>query len=270
MATEAELIARTPSPATPVTLARDLRSLGLRDGDIVLVHCSLSALGWVAGGAQAVVTTLLDVVGGGTLVVPTHTGGLSDPAQWQHPPVPEAWWRTVREETPAFDPAITPSRFMGAVAEIVRCWPGARRSIHPHVSFAALGPAAQVITDGHALSNGLGETSPLARLYDLDARILLLGVGHANNTSMHLGEHRSGVRPAKPESAAVVRDGVRRWETWDDTAIDSSDFERVGTAFAGAARGPVGSGEALLMSQREVVDSAETWFRLGEFRPASG
>lgn len=131
-------------------------------------------------GGVAVVEALLSVLApGGTLVVPTHTSDLSDPAGWSNPPVPESWWPTIRATMPAFRPAVSPSRAMGAIPEVVRSWPGAWRSDHPHVSFAALGPDAAAVTGGHRLADGLGEGSPLARLYELDAAVLLLGVGHA-------------------------------------------------------------------------------------------
>jgi len=81
-----------PGPFTLDSLVSDLRALGLVAGDTVLVHSSLSAIGYVAGGAQAVVLALLEVIGTeGTLVVPTHSGDLSDPSRWENPPVPEAW-----------------------------------------------------------------------------------------------------------------------------------------------------------------------------------
>ena len=180
---------------------RDLRVLGVRPGSTLLVHASLRPLGFVSGGPHAVVLALRDALGpDGTIVVPTHTPDNSDPAQWRNPPVPADWWPLIRSEMPGFDPAVTPSRFMGALAETVRGWPGALRSAHPHVSFAALGPAAEQVVAGHTLADMLGEGSPLARLYDLDADVLLLGVDHSVSTSLHLAEYRC---PGRPGSGSV-------------------------------------------------------------------
>jgi aminoglycoside 3-N-acetyltransferase len=108
-------------------IAAGLRGLGVAPGDLLLVHTSVKALGWIPGGAVAVVQALRDAVGDtGTIVVPTQTAGNSDPSAWQHPPVPAEWWPVIREHTPAFDPAVTPSEWMGKVPEVVRTWPGAR------------------------------------------------------------------------------------------------------------------------------------------------
>jgi len=72
----------------------------------------------------------------------------------------------------------------------VRTWPGAYRSSHPQFSFAAVGSAAQQLTADQRLSDACGEGSPLARLYEPDGRVLVLGVGHDNNTPLHLAEYR--------------------------------------------------------------------------------
>jgi len=83
---------------TRKSLADQFRELGVNHGDTLLLHSSLRSLGWVNGGAEAVILALLDVLGNtGMLMVPTQSSDNSDPANWQHPPVPEAWKPIIRE-----------------------------------------------------------------------------------------------------------------------------------------------------------------------------
>ena len=262
---EREGVPQATRPATVASLTADLHALGVTPGMLLLVHSSLSRLGYVAGGAQAVVDALLAAVGaGGTIVMPTFTGDLSDPAHWSRPPVPESWWPIIRAEMTAFDPAITPSRHMGAIVECFRQYPRVVRGTHPRDSFAARGPLAERIVGDHPLSYALGEDSPLARVYALDGSVLLLGVDHANNSSLHLAEYRADLPVTDwiSEGSPTLVDGVRTWVTYPDRAGNSDDFAGLGEAFAQTGRerrGPVGAGVGRLMRQREVVDFGVHW-----------
>src|SRR6478672_6373319 len=230
------VIARTAGlPATVDSLTADLRALGVRPGMTLIAHAALGRFGWVVGGPVAVILALEAALGPtGTLVMPTHSGDLSEPSDWQHPPVPEAWWPLIRAETPAFAPDLTPTRRMGIIAETFRKQLGAQRSGHPHVSFAARRPQAAFITANHPLTPILGEESPVVRVYALDGWVLLLGVDHGNNTSLHLAEYRAAY-PGKRSlrrGAPVLRDGRRAWVEFDDLYIDDADFAQIGAGFA--------------------------------------
>jgi aminoglycoside 3-N-acetyltransferase len=259
-----------PAPHTVQSLASDLRALGIASGDVLLLHSSNRSLGFVAGGTQAVVQALLDALGPeGTLVVPTHTPENTDPAEWQHPPVPEAWWPVIREQAPGFDPLRTPSRWMGVIAEAVRTWPGALRSDHPQVSFSAIGMNAADIVGGHQLDDALGESSPLGAVYRLDGKVLLLGCGYSSNTSLHLAEWRQVSPPRAATGSSVQQpDGTSQWITWVDVVTDESDFDRLGAAFeatGGAVISQVGGATARLMSQPVLVDFATAWMAANRF-----
>lgn len=260
---EKVLVESTPHPRTRLTLVEDLRALGLRSGNVVLVHSSLSSLGWVAGGPVAVIQALIDVAtSSGTLVMPTHTGDNSDPAEWAHPAVPESWHQVIRNSMPAFDSAITPTRGMGSIPETFRSWPGVHRSNHPTSSFAAWGKKAKVITMKHSLDDSLGESSPLARIHELDGQVLLLGVGYNRNTSFHLAEYRVPAPIRVITGSAIINDGTRVWQRYRDIDLDAGPFPEIGAAFERAEhvqKAKVGSATTRLFSQRHAVDFAQQW-----------
>lgn len=263
---EADVISRsTRGPVTADMLVADLEGLGVESGMTLLLHSSLSSLGWVCGGSQTVIEAMLTVLGPmGTLVVPAHTGGNSDPAGWVAPPVPEPWWPIIRASMPPFDPRLTPTRGMGAIANCVIGHGDACRSAHPQASFAAIGHHAREITAGHRIDELFGITSPLGRIYDLEGAVLLLGVGHNSNTSLHLAEYLA-VWPSKrthEDGAAVWVDGERTWFSFTDLEIDENDFPVIGAAFEATGstrRRRVGHATAALMMQRPLVDFATRW-----------
>ncbi len=260
-----EAAAASGDLVTPAAITRAVRALGVRPGMLLNVHSAMSKLGFVVGGAQTVVDGLLEALGpDGTLMMPTHSAQLSDPANWRNPPAPEGWWEQIRAEMPAYDPAHTPTRSMGAVPELFRTYPGALRSNHPQVSHAALGPLAARIVGEHPLHCFFGDASPIGKLYELDGWVLLLGVGHGNNTVLHLAEDRADFpgKTTHSEGAPIIADGRRRWQTFQPLKVSDDDFPAIGEAFAatgGQIAGQVGSAEVLLMRARDVVDFATDW-----------
>ena len=264
---EQEAILQTAQgPVTRASLRRDLEGLGVRAGMTLMVHASLSRLGWVAGGPAAVILALEDALGAeGTLMMPAHSGDLSEPSHWGHPPVPEDWWPVIRAEAPAFQTDLTPTRGMGVIAETFRRQAGTLRSQHPQLSFAARGPRAGELTRDHALTPALGEESPLARLYALDGWVLFLGTDHNTNTSLHLAEVRARLtNPQKiQQGSPVLVNGERRWVTFEDFEWDSDDFAALGAEYVPAPgdafTGRVCLAQTSLLRQRPMVDFAVGW-----------
>jgi aminoglycoside 3-N-acetyltransferase len=230
------------------------------------LHSSLRSIGHSTG-AQTVISALRNRLGHGTLVVPAGTSANSDTSPHYRTAVAGMTAQEVagyREAMPAYDPETTPSNEMGRIAEHVRLLPGTMRSAHPHTSFAAIGPQAKRITDGHARDCLLGERSPLARLYDADALVLLLGVGYDRCTAFHLAEYRYTSTPPRRTYRAVVDDGRgREWCEFVDVDLDAGDFASLGADFdrTGVVRhGKVGQAKARLFSLTAAVDFATGWF----------
>ena len=169
------------APALRVTqddIVKGLTDLGVRRGSLMMVHSSLSAIGEVEGGAEAVVDALLAVLGpDGTLVVPTFTNPSA---------VPE-----VNDPEWIFDPVRTPSA-MGAITNALRARPAAVRTIHVWYSIAALGRLAdRVISAGG--SSAWDSESSMAWVLRNEGWLLLLGVPYQNLTAIHIWEVEFGV-----------------------------------------------------------------------------
>jgi aminoglycoside 3-N-acetyltransferase len=231
---EGNVITKTKEPNTVDTICRDLTRLGINNGDTLLVHSSLSSLGWVCGGAQTVVIALMNAVGNdGTLVMPAHSGDWSDPNEWENPPVPREWIQTIYDNMPAYKHEITPTRGMGRIAELFRTFPNTVRSNHPQVSFCANGKLAVYIIENHPLTPQLGIDSPLGKLYNLKAKVLLLGVEYDSCTSFHLAESLINDMPTKRMGTAMLDNSKRVWKWFDDYEYDSDDFTLIGKEFEG-------------------------------------
>lgn len=242
-----------------------LKQLGVKSGQNIIVHTSMKNLGFVCGGAQIIIEALIEATGKeGTIMMPTQTWKNMDPSYGVHWEEPKEWWDIIRENWPAYDKDITPTNSMGAVAEMFRKWPGTLRSDHPVRSFAALGKNSRYLTSNHDLSDILGETSPIAKLYDLNGYVLLLGTDYDKNTSIHLADVRANY-PSKhieENSCAVIKDDKRQWITYSTLYVDGEDFLDIGSEFEKkykVSKVKIGNADIKFMKQRDIVDFAVKW-----------
>jgi len=261
------LVEKTNSPITKDILKKDLRKIGLQTGDIVIVHSSMSKIGWVVGDAITVINALMEVLTEeGTLVMPTMTSGNTDPANWNYPAVPENWKPIIRKEMPPYDPAISPTRNMGRIPELFRTLPNVFRSNHPQSSFSAWGKHAKEIVNEHKLELSFGHESPLRKVYNLNGKILLLGVQHSSNTSLHYAEVKAELSnfPIETQGAAILENGKRVWKTWKEMKYDADDFNEIGLDFEKSINyhtANIGLAESRLVFSKAIIDFAVNWLR---------
>ena len=216
-------------------VARQLVELGVRPGHVLQVHTAFSRVGPIEGGPRGLIRALLETLGpDGTLVMPSMTDDDDHP----------------------FDPCTTPCLGMGVTADTFRRLPGVLRSDSPH-AFAAAGPLAERIVAPHPVDVPHGPVSPVGRVLDLGGYVLLLGVGHDANTTVHLAEHMAGVRYRRRKHVTVMRDGAPSRVEYNEIDHCCERFALVDgwlDARSLQRRGGVGHAKARLVPTRAVVD----------------
>jgi len=231
---------------TTETIEEDLSRLGLGQGDVVLFHSSLSSLGWVEGGPDAVIDAFLHAVGPeGLVIVPTLSFCFS-----RH-----------EGSGAGFDPRETVSH-VGVITD--RFWrrPEAHRSAHPTHSIAAIGPRAAELVAGHDKTSTFGKDGPYGRYVDWGAKILFLGVGHRRNTTLHAIEDWLDMPYLQTEQAVVKgQDGRPRVVEVTKSPSGDRDFYRQGSkverlleASGILRRGKVGAADTFWMPSQEMVE----------------
>jgi aminoglycoside 3-N-acetyltransferase len=178
-------------------ISRDLRNLGLSAGDTVLVHSSLSSLGFVEGGPETVIDALLETVGPqGTLLMPSFQSG------GEH---------FLLRQGCVFDVRTSPSE-LGIITEKFRLRPGVIRSLNPTHCTAGIGPkASDILKDHQYCTVSVGKNSPYDKLTKMNGKILLLGVTHDSDTTLHFIENTGGAPTLSLEKfQPIVIDGDGR------------------------------------------------------------
>ncbi len=227
-----------PTQLSRADITRQLRALGVEDGGVLLVHTSFRAVQPVEGGPVGLIEALRDALGpNGTLVMPSWSGSDDEP----------------------FDPRVTPAApDLGVVADTFWRLPGVLRSEHLF-AFAAAGPqAGQITADPLPLPPHI-PASPVGRVHELDGQVLLLGVGHDADTTLHLAELLAGVPYRVPKHCTVLEDGrpVRiHYEENDHCCARFAFADEWLRARGLQAEGRVGHALARLARARDIVEVA--------------
>lgn len=152
---------------TPDSLKADLKVLGLKPEDTVMIHSSMKSLGKIENGAEGFLQTLAEYFAPGLVAFPTLS------------------WNLVNYRQPVYSVRDTPCT-TGLLPELFRKFPGVRRSLHPTHSIAALGKDAETFLAGHEkFDSPCHRNSPWGRLADRDAKILFIGTTIVCNTFLH-------------------------------------------------------------------------------------
>lgn len=216
-------------------MLRQLFDLGVIQGGVLVVHCAFSKVKPVENGPNGLIEALqLSLGKEGTLVMPS----MSDDDD--HP----------------FDPKVMPCDGMGIVADTFWRLPGVIRSDSPH-AFAAFGPKASMITAPHPLDLPHGPNSPIGRVHDMDGQILLLGVGHDANTTIHLAEYLADVRYRRKKHVMALVEGRLARINYREIDHCCQNFKLVDAWLDEQGlqrRGVVGHAKAGLINARDIVN----------------
>jgi aminoglycoside N3'-acetyltransferase len=252
-------------------LVRDLRTLGVAPGDVLMVHASLRAIGPLEDGALGVLHALEAAVGpGGTLLM---TLGARDDWAWVNER-PESERIALLANAPAFDCLAAPADpDVGVLAEVFRTTPGTYVSDHPEGRFGARGLLAEHFTADVPWDDYYGPGSPLERLVHAGGKVLRLGADLGTVTLLHYAEYLAPVadkrrarryrRVSTPGSGTEIRtveclddsDGIVAYPGEDYFAV----ILRAYVATGRAARGLVGGACSELIDAADLVRFGVDW-----------
>ena len=255
-------------PVTKDDLIHKFSQLGIKRGDTLLVHASLSSLGYVVGGAEALYLALREVIGiEGTIVVPSQTVEISDPASWQYPPVPDEWHAVIRDAMPAYSKKLSYGKAMGAFSQFIGIFPDSIRSNHPMYSFTAIGENASEIIGQDSFDFPFGDKSPLGRMYSIGAKVLMIGTDFETNTSLHLAENRLN-REVIYEKSKILTKDEEKWISFKNIELDIyDDYLEIQENFMeqySVNHISINESNVYLFDMKECVDFVEHYYQLKE------
>lgn len=266
------------STVTKQGLILDLQKLGVKAGQVIMLHASIKSVGWIVGGPDMVLEALFEILGReGTLMM--YVG-------WDQSPYHLAKWSSekrnaVLNDLPAFQP--NKSRAMrkwSILTEYIRTWPNAFQSNHPEATIVAVGKEAEWLTKDHPFQYGYGTGSPLEKFCKLDGKVLMLGAPLSTMTVLHYAEHIANIPNKKIAryEAPILENGVKIWKQFEefdtsqgivDWPKDEDYFLSIGNQFFAnghGIKGNVGSAVSYNFDAKELVNFGKVWME-EQFQP---
>lgn len=242
-----------------------LSSMGIQKGMVIFLQANTNSLGYMVGGGQALIEALMEKVGyNGTIVMPSFTPQLADPANIK-PAIAREKWHQVREFAAPFDRKLTaPSGSDALIHQFLRN-EGVIRSYHPLYSFAAWGKYAKLICDKHPLHFGLNQDSPLGKIVEFNGFVLLMGCSYSECTMFQLARYHGEQLPVCLKSAPIVNNKKRVWKDMLDLEYNQQNFEAIGEEMEDRSIvkiAMVGDGLCRFFSAREAQHIATAYFHI--------
>lgn len=246
-------------------IIQQLMTLGIQKGMVLLVQADIRRLGYVIGGEQALIEALIEAVGyEGTLVVPTFTPQLLDPA-CQKKRVGRTYWEDVRASALPFDRRLTLPLKKDTLAMQFLRNEGVVRSYHPLYSFAAWGKYAKLICDRHPLHFGLSQDSPLGKMVEFNGYMVLLGCEYERCCLFHLARYSGDQLPIRLVSAPITGNKRTIWKDMLDLEYQTKNFSAIGEVMEErnvVKNSYIGNGRCRMFSAREAVTLATAYFHI--------
>ncbi len=258
-------------PLSKDTLVNELRLLGLKNGDKVMVHSSLSSFGYVVDGERAVIDAILDIVGSsGVVLMPSHSSWNSDPLEWSNPPMPKEWAEHIADSILPYDVNKSAIDFVGTIPRAFAKYPGVTRTNHPSVSFLVWGKSEAWIDQ--PLNYPLGKESQLMKLYNEGGKVLMLGTTYENVTALHLSEYLCEKVKTEVNKSKMLVDGKPIWVSFTEKVAQCEFYNLIGKTFENKYdinQRMIGYSNCKLVDAKNLVDCGVSFFETNSLQAKS-
>lgn len=243
-----------------------LEDIGVFKGMILYVDANINNIPYTIGGIQTWISCLMEKVGfEGTIIMPSFTMQHLDPSTLKE--VSRDLYPRVRTSINPYDKKLSKVSEEGNFAEVFLKYESVYRSSHPVYSFAAWGKYAKMICEKHPLHFALSKQSPLGKIYELGAFVLLIGKTYSSCSALHLSRYMDKSALVKVNTAAIQMRTKMQWKAMLEVDLSNAEYQVIGELLE--KNGVVNtqdlrSGEVKLFSLREIIQLAGQYMNVSE------